>query len=56
MESTLIPPEKFEFPFIPYKIQHDFMTELYKALENKKMGIFESPTGTVSIVFKYSTV
>ena len=38
----------FEFPFQPYKIQEDFMKNLYDALENDKVGIFESPTGTVS--------
>ncbi|XP_043238264.1 ATP-dependent DNA helicase DDX11-like [Amphibalanus amphitrite] len=39
-------PETFEFPFPPYKAQEDFMKNLYKALEEKKLGIFESPTGT----------
>lgn len=45
--ENLEPPSKFLFPFTPYGIQHDFMTKLYYALENKKLGIFESPTGTV---------
>ncbi|XP_015179971.1 PREDICTED: probable ATP-dependent RNA helicase DDX11 [Polistes dominula] len=39
-------PEIFPFPFTPYKIQQDFMKELYKCIENGNMGIFESPTGT----------
>ncbi|XP_043503572.1 ATP-dependent DNA helicase DDX11 [Polistes fuscatus] len=39
-------PEIFPFPFTPYKIQQEFMTELYKCIENGNMGIFESPTGT----------
>ena len=43
-------PEKFLFPFEPYSIQNDFMKALYKALEERKFGIFESPTGTVSIM------
>lgn len=34
------------FDFEPYDIQKDFMTALYDALDNKKIGIFESPTGT----------
>lgn len=38
----------FPFPFPPYPIQKDFMAELYKVLEAGKIGIFESPTGTVS--------
>lgn len=37
----------FIFPFEPYSIQTDFMTSLYDALDNNKIGIFESPTGTV---------
>lgn len=41
-------PENFDFPYTPYQIQNDFMSTLYNALENKKLGIFESPTGTVS--------
>ncbi|XP_017754834.1 PREDICTED: probable ATP-dependent DNA helicase DDX11 [Eufriesea mexicana] len=38
--------EEFPFPFSPYSIQKQFMKELYKCLENAKLGIFESPTGT----------
>lgn len=49
IKEILNPPKQFLFPFTPYGIQHDFMTNLYSALENKKLGIFESPTGTVSI-------
>lgn len=40
------PPEKFDFPFTPYDIQHSFMSSLYRILEGKQIGIFESPTGT----------
>jgi chromosome transmission fidelity protein 1 len=36
----------FNFPFQPYEIQQSFMTNLYKVVENEKIGIFESPTGT----------
>ena len=39
----------FPFPFPPYPIQKDFMEELYKVLEAGKIGIFESPTGTVGV-------
>ena len=38
----------FPFPFPPYDIQEDFMRTLYSVLENGGVGIFESPTGTVS--------
>ncbi|XP_046400687.1 ATP-dependent DNA helicase DDX11 [Ischnura elegans] len=43
---SLHPPEQFPFPFDPYPIQVDFMRNLYLCLENQKIGIFESPTGT----------
>lgn len=33
------------FPFDPYSIQSEFMTALYDALEAKRIGLFESPTG-----------
>lgn len=36
----------FPFPFTPYDIQEKFMSQLYQALEQSKIGIFESPTGT----------
>ena len=41
-------PKDFPFPFEPYNIQKGFMHELYRCLELGKVGIFESPTGTVS--------
>ncbi|KAF7699344.1 ATP-dependent DNA helicase DDX11 [Silurus meridionalis] len=37
---------RFPFPFTPYPIQERFMEELYDVLEQGKVGIFESPTGT----------
>ena len=39
-------PVDFNFPFSPYTIQKDFMTNLYECLKDEKLGIFESPTGT----------
>eukprot|EP01135_Chromosphaera_perkinsii_P004535 Nk52_evm5s288 gene=Nk52_evmTU5s288 len=39
-------PEEFPFPFTPYDIQVDFMKELFSAVEDGCVGIFESPTGT----------
>lgn len=39
-------PESFPFPFDPYQIQDQFMRSLYSVIENRKIGIFESPTGT----------
>ena len=43
-------PDHFPFPFEPYGIQEKFMHSLYSVLEEKKLGIFESPTGTVRAV------
>lgn len=37
----------FPFPYEPYDIQEQFMRALYRALDQGKVGIFESPTGTV---------
>ncbi|TSL75307.1 ATP-dependent DNA helicase DDX11 [Bagarius yarrelli] len=37
---------RFPFPFNPYPIQERFMEALYIVLEQGKVGIFESPTGT----------
>ncbi|XP_067011549.2 ATP-dependent DNA helicase DDX11 isoform X2 [Anabrus simplex] len=45
-KEALKAPDKFSFPFTPYPIQDDFMRHLYNALEEGKLGIFESPTGT----------
>ncbi|XP_045765578.1 ATP-dependent DNA helicase DDX11 isoform X2 [Maniola jurtina] len=36
----------FSFPFEPYDIQKKFMNELYFTIEYRKLGVFESPTGT----------
>ena len=38
---------QFPFPYQPYDIQEQFMQALYSALDQGKVGIFESPTGTV---------
>lgn len=38
----------FHHPYEPYGIQETFMEAVYQTLENKQIGIFESPTGTVS--------
>jgi chromosome transmission fidelity protein 1 len=37
---------RFHHPYQPYAIQADFMSALYDTLDSKKIGIFESPTGT----------
>lgn len=36
----------FHHPYEPYKIQKQFMNAVYNCLEDGKVGIFESPTGT----------
>jgi chromosome transmission fidelity protein 1 len=40
------PNRDFHHPYEPYKIQLQFMNAVYDCLENGKVGIFESPTGT----------
>ncbi|KAK9249421.1 helicase C-terminal domain-containing protein [Lipomyces tetrasporus] len=40
------PYRDFHHPYTPYKIQLDFMNALYDTIEEGKIGIFESPTGT----------
>ncbi len=50
--NTLVPfssQTEFAFPFRPYMIQKDFMKELYRTIEDGCVGIFESPTGTVTL-------
>ena len=37
---------EFAFPYDPWPIQTDFMKQLYKTVNNNRVGIFESPTGT----------
>ncbi|XP_029289407.1 ATP-dependent DNA helicase DDX11 isoform X1 [Cottoperca gobio] len=37
---------QFPFPYQPYNIQEQFMQALYSVLDQGKVGIFESPTGT----------
>lgn len=50
-EMDLLPvPQSFEFPYPPYSIQQDFMSSLFTTLERGGLGVFESPTGTVSVV------
>ncbi|VDP28910.1 unnamed protein product [Soboliphyme baturini] len=45
-KNTIKVLEDFGFSFRPYEIQQCFMQEMYKVLENGRIGIFESPTGT----------
>lgn len=52
MNTSLTSPEQFDFPFKPYQIQYEFMKKLYQLIESRSLGIFESPTGTVSHFIK----
>jgi chromosome transmission fidelity protein 1 len=36
----------FHHPYEPYEIQKQFMNAVYDCLEEGKVGVFESPTGT----------
>jgi hypothetical protein len=40
----------FHHPYTPYAIQETFMSTVYQVLDEGKIGILESPTGTVSII------
>ena len=49
MSLKLPTPDDFAaFPFTPYDIQLDLMRHVFSAIEDKKVAIMESPTGTVS--------
>jgi chromosome transmission fidelity protein 1 len=39
-------PKNFHHPFQPYEIQQTFMQAVYDCIEQGKVGILESPTGT----------
>lgn len=41
------PGAEFSFPFSAYSVQVEFMQQLTQVLDEGKVGIFESPTGTV---------
>lgn len=45
-KCTATSPDSFPFPFQPYPTQDQFMRALYEVIENGKVGLFESPTGT----------
>lgn len=38
--------EKFNFPGTPYDVQRQLMRAIYDTIENRGVGLFESPTGT----------
>jgi hypothetical protein len=45
----------FHHPFTPYQIQEEFMETVYRVLEGGggRVGILESPTGTVCLPFSF---
>lgn len=40
--------KNYNHPYKPYDVQRQFMSTVYKCLEEGKVGVLESPTGTVS--------
>ena len=46
MDSAEVHVPEIPFPFEPYQVQRELMSELYSTLERGGLGIFESPTGT----------
>lgn len=57
MDLQLPTPSCFSaFPYdAPYDIQIDLMRHLYTSIEQRKVTIVESPTGTVSTEFLVTT-
>ncbi len=50
MSLRLPTPTEFPaFPFKPYDIQSDLMRQVYDSIEDHKVAIMESPTGTVRV-------
>jgi hypothetical protein len=47
-EERQQPSNEFHFPFDPYDIQTQLMKQMLTTIDNRHVGIFESPTGTVS--------
>jgi hypothetical protein len=45
---TALQQKDYHHPYVPYDVQIDFMSMVYRCLEEGKVGVFESPTGTVS--------
>lgn len=44
----LVAPDSFSFPYpTPYAIQRDLMQTVFAAIEQSKIAIVQSPTGTV---------
>jgi len=41
----------FHHPYTPYDIQETFMNTVYEVIEKGGVGILESPTGTVCLLF-----
>ena len=41
----------FHHPYQPYQIQYELMNAIYDCIADRKVGIFESPTGTVLASF-----
>lgn len=39
----------FHHPYTPYDVQKQFMSAVYQCLVERKVGILESPTGTVRL-------
>jgi chromosome transmission fidelity protein 1 len=44
--ATNMDGKNFYHPYQPYDIQQQLMASIYRCIEDGKIGIFESPTGT----------
>lgn len=50
-EWALLMEKDYHHPYIPYHVQKQFMSTVFRCLDEGKVGVLESPTGTVSDVF-----
>ena len=45
-KATTVPVSGFSFPYAAYPIQNDLMRAIYTCIKTRRVGVFESPTGT----------
>lgn len=49
-EQSAMPSQNFGFPYSsPYPTQLELLRDVYDAIDQRKIGFFESPTGTVKL-------
>ena len=46
LKTMAVTQKDFHHPYQPYAIQSELMHAIYDCIKDRKVGIFESPTGT----------